>query len=144
MDPRTAQLLARRPADGSAPAAPKSAWRRWIETHRTLTGAGAAGLVGLAFAAHYAFVTLPSMRAAEIARVEQAAGERRAADDLAGAEGLEACLGTAQGTHRVSWDQACHARKRTPNCTLPRPEATQLDELHRQARAACLKQYSIR
>ena len=144
MDPRTAELLARRSADGSAPAAPKSALRRWVEAHRTLTAAGAAGVVGLAFAAHYAFVTVPAMRAAEISRVEQAAGQRQAADDLAGAEGLEACLATAQGTHRVAWDQACHGRKRSPSCTLPRPDAAQLDEQHRQARAQCLKQYSIR
>ena len=144
MDPRTAQLLARRPADGSAPAAPKSAWRQWVETHRTLAGAGAAGVVALAFAAHYAFVTLPAARAERISRAEQAAGDRRAADDLAGAEGLDACLATAQGTHRVEWDQACFTAKRKPNCTLPRPEAAQLDERHRQARAQCLKQYSIR
>ena len=115
-----------------------------METHRTLTAASAAGIVVLAFASHYAFVTLPATHAESISRVEQAAGQRQAADDLAGAEGLEACLATAQGSHRVAWDQACHGRSRKPDCTLPRTQAAQLDEQHRQARAACLKQYSIR
>jgi hypothetical protein len=144
MDPRTEQLLARRGAEATVSARPKSALVRWVDAHRTITASVVAAIAVIAVAGRYALVTLPAQQADEIARAEQAAGQRKAADDLAGAEGLEACMATALGTHRVAWDQACHGRKRGPNCTLPRPEAAQLDELDRQARAQCLKQYSIR
>lgn len=117
---------------------------RWVDAHRTVTAALVVGVVAIAVAGHYALVTLPAQQAEEISRVEQAAGQRKAADDLAGAEGLEACLATAQSAHRVTWDQACSDRNRKPDCTLPRTQAARLAELHRQARAQCLKQYSIR
>jgi len=144
MDPRTEQLLARRGAESTGPARPKSALVRWVDAHRTVTVAVVVAVVAVTIAGRYALVTLPAQQAEEISRVEQAAGQRKAADDLAGAEGLEACLATAQGAHRVTWDQACYGRGRKPDCTLPRTQAAQLDEQHRQARAQCLKQYSIR
>jgi len=144
MDPRTEQLLARRGAESTAPARPKSALVRWVDAHRTVTVALVVAVVAVTIAGRYALVTVPAQQAEEISRVEQAAGQRKAADDLAGAEGLEACLATAQGAHRVTWDQACYGRGRKPDCTLPRTQAAQLDEQHRQARAQCLKQYSIR
>lgn len=125
-------------------ARPKSALVRWVDAHRTITASVVAAIAVIAVAGRYALVTLPAQQADEIARAEQAAGQRKAADDLAGAEGLEACLATAQGAHRVTWDQACFGRSRKPDCTLPRTQAAQLDEQHRQARAQCLKQYSIR
>jgi len=144
MDPRTEQLLARRGTEATSAVRQKSALMRWIDAHRTITIALVVAVVAVTVAGRYALVTLPAQQAEEISRVEQAAGQRKAADDLAGAEGLEACLATAQGAHRVTWDQACSGRGRKPDCTLPRTQAAQLDEQHRQARAQCLKQYSIR
>ena len=149
VDPRTERLLAARASD---PAAGLTGWRRmwrtsalriWIDAHRLLAAAAAAACLSVGVAIYYTFVVLPVRRADALAQAEQLAGQQKAADDLAGAEGLDACLATALGAHRVVWDQTCREAGKA-DCTLPRARAVPLDERHREARAACLKQFSIR
>lgn len=121
-----------------------SAGGRWIHAHRWSAGGTTVSAIALIAAVQFTFVTLPARQAEALSRAESHAGQQKAADDLAGAEGLDACLATAQGAHRVAWDQACRDRRTKADCTLPGPQATLLDEQHRQVRAECIKRHSIR
>lgn len=148
MDPRTERMLAeRRKERESAP--PASATQRgrakvaaWLPANRFRAAAALAVLAVGVWVAYFALVTLPARQRDRQVAVQREAGRQQAVEDIAQSESLEACLTAAQLEYEKSWDQSCKDLRAAASCTLPSPTANRHEVQRRQAREACVRQYS--
>ena len=151
MDPRTERMLAERRAEQQA-AGPTPAGVGRLRAAlaaglpkgwRVVSAVGVMLAIG-SFAGHYLLVTLPAREQARQLTVLRETGRQQGMDDLARGEGLETCLAEAQSAYATGWDASCRTLRRRAGCPLPSEQAQSHEAQLRQAREACVRQFSLR
>lgn len=149
MDPRTEQMLAERraAADATPVVAPRlSLGDKFVttvlKTHWAAAIVAGAALSAVGVFAVYLLVTVPGLKRDQVA-MELRARQQQESQASAKQSALDACLVDAQSDFTARWDGACAEQKVLSGCSLPEAILTAHNQRRRDARAECMRVYSL-
>jgi hypothetical protein len=149
VDPRTEKMLAehRAAVDATPVVAPAlSLGDKFVTTilkaHWAAAIVSGAALSAAGIFAVYLLVTVPGLKREQMA-MELRARQLQESQAAAKQSALDACLVDAQSDFTTLWDAACAERKVLSGCSLPEEIISAHNQRRRDARAECLRVYSL-